>query len=103
MDVSFTLTGGPVMRKIPYHRHALALSLIFQAEFQRPAKTQPYDDLVFDVLKRAVELDRWSDEKKADFYSRLQTSWLGERPTTFMYIQATVTKCLIQTEDIYGH
>jgi len=91
------------MRKIPYHRHAFTLSLIFQAEFQRPAKTQPYDDLVFDVLNHAVELDRWSDEKKADFYARLQTAWQDEKPTTFAGIQATVTQCLIQTEDIYGH
>ena len=90
------------MRKIPYHRHAFTLSLIFQAEFQRPAKTQPYDDLVFDVLKRAVELAGWADEKKADFYARLQTAWQDEKPTSFVGIQSIVTQCLIKTEDTYG-
>ena len=90
------------MRHIPYHKQALSLSLIFQAEVQRKAKEQPYDDLVFDVLQRAVELADWSDEKKADFYSRLQEAWLANPPLGFMDIQATVTRCLIDNEDSCG-
>lgn len=90
------------MRHIPYHRQAMSLSLIFQAEFQRKAKEQPYDDLVFDVLQRAVQLAKWSDEKKADFYSRLQEAWLASPPLGFMDIQSVVTRCLIANEDAYG-
>ena len=90
------------MRHIPYHRAALSLSLIFQAEFQRKPKEAPYDDQVFDVLQKCVELAKWADTKKADFYARLQEAWQSCPPTGFLAIQAVVTRCLINCEDAHG-
>ena len=90
------------MRKIPYHRYAFTLSLILQSEFQRPPRTQPYDELVFDVLQRAVELANWTQELRADFYARLMSAWEMKKPESFLDIQETVTRCLIAAEDAEG-
>lgn len=60
----------------PSTRHplALTLSLLIVAEKQQRKYSNAFEDAVYEVLERTMELSEWADEKKADLYARLAES-----------------------------
>lgn len=79
------------------HPYALTLSLLIVAEKQQRKYSNAFEDAVYEVLERALELAEWSDNKKAELYARLAGSLTAA--DTLTITEGKVNKALWATEN----
>lgn len=80
--------------KPPYVPLALTLSLLIYAERLSPHGGLEY--ATYHVLDRAADLEGWSEERRADLYSRIVERAPDSVHMRFLDLQAAVTRCVLE-------
>lgn len=78
----------------PYVPLALTLSLLIYAERLSPPGGLEY--ATYHVLDRAADLEGWSEERRADLYSRIVEHAPDSVHMKFIDLHAVVTRCVLE-------